>query len=537
MRFVAVKRVQRASRPARQTWCFARISSTVRPRTAETSVAARVASEGAFSRAVRTTASGPFAVVSERRGVPDFGRSKRAGAAGGEVEDLGGRVGRGVELEDEGPPGRRRPRRPRPSRGRRRRGRSPSRTGRRRAAVPSGVRALALRPSRFTSPARRAPRRSRRGTPAGSASGAATTGASTPEKRAARSRSAPAPGTSGAVTRRGARTRGRRPPRGRRRASSPRRRGRGRGGRRTRPLPRREAPSHRAGRALRPPAGGRGPRCARKGSGTSRSRRPSSGGSGASGCLRRGPGSERTKRSAPCAAPRRAPRPGTSESAVTASASRAFSGTFTSGSSTRRPVLRPAARVSSKRRRTRSAVAGSPVSAVRTSTRRPGAFTESVDGAGPEAAGAVPAGRTTTHGVRWGRSGGAARAGASAEAERQREEREHHASRYTRTGMRSRREPASRIGRDGRDGDGRRETGDGRSSFTVTSLRQGAACGAVRPAAACCARPTRFRARCGRAGGPRELLASLVKHARGPDPRPVLANSSGSPGALRGRLA
>ena len=77
VRFVAEKRVQRASRPARQTWCLARISSTVRPRTAETSVVARVASEGAFSRAVRTTASGPFAVVSERRGVPLFGRSKR----------------------------------------------------------------------------------------------------------------------------------------------------------------------------------------------------------------------------------------------------------------------------------------------------------------------------------------------------------------------------------------------------------------------------------------------------------------------------
>ena len=49
-----------------------------------------------------------------------------------------------------------------------------------------------------------------------------------------------------------------------------------------------------------------------------------------------------------------------------------------------------------------------------------------------------------------------------------------------------------------------------------------------------CARPTRFRVRCGRAGGPRELLASLVKHARGPDPRPVLANSSGSPCVLEG---
>ena len=45
-----------------------------------------------------------------------------------------------------------------------------------------------------------------------------------------------------------------------------------------------------------------------------------------------------------------------------------------------------------------------------------------------------------------------------------------------------------------------------------------------------CARPTRFRARCGRAGGPRELAS--LKHARGPDPRPVLANSSGSPGVL-----
>ena len=37
---------------------------------------------------------------------------------------------------------------------------------------------------------------------------------------------------------------------------------------------------------------------------------------------------------------------------------------------------------------------------------------------------------------------------------------------------------------------------------------------AVRPAAACCARPTRFRIRCGRAGGTAELLASLVKQRR-----------------------
>ena len=80
-----------------------------------------------------------------------------------------------------------------------------------------------------------------------------------------------------------------------------------------------------------------------------------------------------------------------------------------------------------------------------------------------------------------------------------------------------------------------RETGrPGEPRLTISSIPLGAAGGAVRLTAACCAPPTRFRVRCGRAGGPRELLASLVKHARGPDPRPFLANSSRSPAVLGG---
>ena len=46
-----------------------------------------------------------------------------------------------------------------------------------------------------------------------------------------------------------------------------------------------------------------------------------------------------------------------------------------------------------------------------------------------------------------------------------------------------------------------------------------------------CARPTRFRASLRPGGGPARTRFAR-KHARGPDPRPVLANSSGSPGVL-----
>ena len=89
-----------------------------------------------------------------------------------------------------------------------------------------------------------------------------------------------------------------------------------------------------------------------------------------------------------------------------------------------------------------------------------------------------------------------------------------------------------RYTRTGSGSSGTAVTSRERPSFNATSLPQGAACGAVRLTAACCARPTRFRARCGRAGGPRELAS--LRHAHGPDPRPVLANSSGCPCVLGG---
>ncbi len=65
--FRAVSVFQRASRAARHAWCFARISSAVRPRVTATPTAAFAASEGSFSRATSRTPSGPFASESERR--------------------------------------------------------------------------------------------------------------------------------------------------------------------------------------------------------------------------------------------------------------------------------------------------------------------------------------------------------------------------------------------------------------------------------------------------------------------------------------
>ena len=65
--FVAESVFQRASRAARHAWCFARISSAVIPRSAAMPVAALWTSAGAFSRAARRTASGPFASERVRR--------------------------------------------------------------------------------------------------------------------------------------------------------------------------------------------------------------------------------------------------------------------------------------------------------------------------------------------------------------------------------------------------------------------------------------------------------------------------------------
>ena len=224
-------------------------------------------------------------------GRPGSREVEAARAARGEVEDLGRRIGGRVELEDERAAGTGRPRRRRPSGGRRPRDRFPSRgAGRRAPSRPAFARAR-LRPSRFTSPARRVPSRSRRGTPVTSASGAATTGASTSEKRAARSRSAPA---SGSLWRRDEKRPREREAVRRLADGGGRRRGvveveaeevdeRGR-------LLREELLRLRAGRGRRPAAGGRGPRSATRGFGTARSRRPSSGGSAGTGRRPRGRG-------------------------------------------------------------------------------------------------------------------------------------------------------------------------------------------------------------------------------------------------------
>ena len=76
--FRAVSVFQRASRAARHAWCFARISSAVRPRvTGDADGGSSRPPTGAFSRATSRTPSGPFARESERRAGNGAGRERR----------------------------------------------------------------------------------------------------------------------------------------------------------------------------------------------------------------------------------------------------------------------------------------------------------------------------------------------------------------------------------------------------------------------------------------------------------------------------
>ena len=147
---------------------------------------------------------------------------------------------------------------------------------------------------------------------------------------------------------------------------------------------------------------------------------------------------------------------------MTASASRAFSGTSTCGSSTRRPVLRPAARVSSKRRRRRSAVAA----IARLGRPDLDEETGGVDrerGRGGAGRGRRGTGRPDDDPrgevgpFRWSREGWGER-----RAERQSNEREHQFQLYADGEDVSGTGVTNRERRERETGDGRRETGDGR---------------------------------------------------------------------------